>query len=449
MSHSVTAEQEHAIVLGGSLGGLFTARVLADHFKRVTIIERDPVQDEPESRKGQPQTRHLHGVLEPTQRFIRNYLPGVEQNIIDGGAMVGDFGEFVRWYHFDGYKMQTNLNLRGMTLSRPFLEWHVRRCVTQIPHVTLMSETAALELMTNSDHSRITGVKVLHRANNEETAEVLNADLIVDVCGRGSITPKWLEQIGYQAPLEEEVTVRVGYATRVYRRTPDQLKGAEVLMIASTPPTGKRGAYMFPIEGDRWIVTAGGWSGDHPPADEAGFMEYIRSLPTTELYDILSKAEPLSDIVTYKFPASRRRRYDKLSRFPDGYLALGDAVASFNPIYGQGMSSAAMQAEVLDESLKQSNLEGIWRSFFERTAKVIDLPWQLTVGEDFRFPETEGKRPMGTDLINRYVALVHRATHRDPVVYRQFLNVMHLIAPPTSLMHPQIIWRVMRANFLN
>jgi hypothetical protein len=175
-------------------------------------------------------------------------------------------------------------------------------------------------------------------------------------------------------------------------------------------------------------------------------MEYVRSLPASDIYDVLSHSEPLSDIVTYKFPASRRLRYDKVTRFPDGLFVIGDAVASFNPIYGQGMSSAAMQVEILNTVLKESASLPGWRDFFARTAKVIDMPWQLAVGEDFRYPETEGKRPIAIDLINQYVARVHRAVHHDPVVYAQFLQVMHLLAAPTSLMQPRIFFRVMRGK---
>lgn len=442
MSQVQNSSRKHAVVIGGSIAGLFAARVLSDYFQQVTIIERDPIHDEPESRKGQPQTRHLHGVLEPARRFIRAYMPGVEQQLLDGGALSGDFGEMMRWYHFDDYRVHTHIGLNGLTLSRPFLEWHVRQSVTSRPNITLLAETPADSLLMDESRSRITGVNITRRAG-EGGRETLDADLVVDASGRGSATPKWLTSLGYDTPEEEEVKVHFGYATRTYKRESDDVK---VLMVAPTPPKSKRGTFAFPIEGMRWIVTAGGWLGDHPPTDEAGFVEFIRSLPAPDIYDLVRQSEPLSDIVSYRYPSSRRFRYDKLPRFPDGLFVVGDAIASFNPIYGQGMSSAAMQVETLNEILKQPDLHGVWRGFFRRTAKIIDLPWQLAVGEDFRYPETEGKRPPGIDFINRYVEQVHRATHRDPVVYAQFLQVMHLLAPPTSLMQPHIIWRVLRAT---
>jgi 2-polyprenyl-6-methoxyphenol hydroxylase-like FAD-dependent oxidoreductase len=442
MSPSTSESREHAIVIGASLAGLFAARVLSDHFRRVTLIERDPVHDRPESRKGQPQTRHLHGLLAQGKNLIGTFFPSIERDLVEGGATVADMGEAMRWYVFGGYRLQFRSGLRGMLMSRPFLEWHVRRRVLEIPNVTLMSASVVEGLLAESNATRVTGVRV-----RDGSASTLAADLTVDACGRGSLSPRWLAGLGYDRPSEEEVKIRVGYATRLYRRWPNDLPGAKVVMVMSTPPEGKRLAALFPVEGDRWIVTAGGWAGDHPPTDEEGYLGFIREMPAPDIYDVVRRAEPLSDVVAYKFPANLRRDYEALKRFPDGYLVLGDAVASFNPIYGQGMTSAAMQAKVLDDLLRcRRSLTGFWRPYFKRIGKIVDLPWKMAVGEDFRFPETEGAKPFGVDLINAYVARVHRATHHDPVVYAQFLRAMNLLAPASSLMRPRIAWRVLRAR---
>jgi 2-polyprenyl-6-methoxyphenol hydroxylase-like FAD-dependent oxidoreductase len=166
------------------------------------------------------------------------------------------------------------------------------------------------------------------------------------------------------------------------------------------------------------------------------------------VYDIVSRSEPLSDIYVHKYPASVRRHYEKLERFPDGYLVLGDATCSFNPLYGQGMTSAALQMQELDRLLlkRQGRLKGIARPFFRRSAKLIDIPWQTAVAEDFRFSETRGRKAPGTDVINAYVARVHRATHHDAVVGKAFLQVLNMLAPPASLFAPRILWRVMRSG---
>lgn len=432
-------QHKHAIVIGFSMAGLFTARVLSAHFERVTVIERDPVNDVPESRKGQPQTVHLHGLLAQGLLTAKKYFPGIEQALLDQGALEGDAGIIFRWYQFGGFKVNFTSGLVGMTMTRPLLEWQIRQRVLAIRNVSLRAGCAVEALITSEDRTQITGVRITDRTTGQ--SEALTADLVVDAGGRGSSTPKWLEGLGYEKPVEEEVKIRVGYATRMYRRDP---KDTFLLMISATPPKGTRGAYLYPVEGDRWILTAGGVLGDHPPADEAGLLEYVRNVERPEVYDIISQAEPLSEIHTYKYPASLRRHYEKLKRFPEGYLVIGDALASFNPIYGQGMTSGMLQAEALDGLLqKQKSLHGLWRAFFQRASKVADIPWQLTVGEDFRFPQTEGHKSVFTDLLNAYVLRVHLATHHDEVVYTQFLRVMNLMEPPASLMLPRIMWRVL------
>lgn len=196
------------------------------------------------------------------------------------------------------------------------------------------------------------------------------------------------------------------------------------------------------------MVSLGGWHGHHAPNDDAGFLAFAKSLPAPDVYDIISRSKPLTDIFTYKFPASLRRHYEKLAQFPNGLLVLGDAVCSFNPLYGQGMTSAALQAELLDLLLKenQGSWQGLAKPYFKRAAKIVDVPWQTAVGEDFRFPETKGSKAVGTDAISWYVAKVHRATHQDPVVGAVFLKVKGMIEPPTRLFHPHILWRVFRSN---
>ncbi len=439
-------ERTHAVVIGCSLAGLLAARILSNHFERVTILERDPVNDYPESRRGQAQTAHLHGLLAQGFRILKKYFPELEACLARGGATISDMGESIRWYHHDGYKVQFTSGFVAVSMSRIFLEWHIRTFVLALSNVTLRAPSVVRSLVTNVNHTHVLGVHVVSD-HHEEKIATISADLVIDASGRGSATGTWLEGLGFERPSEDEIKVRVGYATRVYRRQPDDLVGANLVMISPTPPMQKRLAFLFPVENDRWIVSAGGWFGDHPPTDDSGYLEFIRGLPVKDVFNVIARAEPLSDIYTYKFSSSLRRRYEKLKRFPEGYLVLGDAIASFNPIYGQGMTSAAMQVEVLDIFLQQRDtLEGLWREFFQRVAKVVDVPWQIAGCEDFRYPETQGQKPPLTDLINAYLAKVHRATHHDPVVYSQFLRVMNLMAAPSSLLHPRIIRRVIHRN---
>ncbi len=433
---------KHALVIGGSVTGLLTARVLSEHFAQVTILERDPVHNVPESRKGQPQTRHLHALLAQGLSIFKEYFPGIEEELVAGGAVSGDMAERMHWYQYGGYRLQFKSGLVNISLSRPFLELTVRRRVLALSNVTLIDSCAVDELVATSDKTRIIGVRA--KRSGAHDAQVFEADLVVDTSGRGSSAAKWLESLGYARPPETQVRSNIGYATREYRRAPQDAKTTRVEMISPTAPREKHGVFIFPVEDNRWIMTAGGYVGAHPPSTEAELLEFVRALPVPDVYNIISKAEPLTDIIPYKYAASLRRHYEKLDRFPEGYLVLGDAMASFNPIYGQGMTSAAMQTRVLKDGLRNNaNLQGLWRSHFRQAAKVVDMPWQLTVGEDFRYPETEGVKPPFTDPLNAYVDRVHRATQRDPVVYGQFLRVMNLMAPPTSLMSPRIMRRVL------
>ena len=442
MSSSPTTTRTHALVIGCSFAGLLTARVLSDHFEQVTIFERDVVHDYPESRRGQAQTCHLHGLLAQGFRIIKKLVPGLEEVLVKSGATISDMGESIRWYHHDDYKVQFTSGFKGVSVSRVFLEWQIRKTILALPNVTLRAPCTVSNVLTNSEGTSVRGVEIVSKENKGKAPTIL-ADLVVNASGRGSATGKWLESLGFERPPEDEIKVGVGYATRLYRRRPDDLIGANLVMISPTPPSQKRMAFLFPVEHDRWIVSAGGWLGDHPPTDEPGYLEFIRNLPVKDVFNVITQAEPLSDIYTYKFPASLRRRYEKLQSFPEGYLVLGDAIASFNPIYGQGMTSAAMQVEVLDTLLQQqTSLEGLWHPFFKRVAKVVDIPWQIAGCEDFRYPETQGQKPLMTDMINAYLAKVHRATHHDAVVYSQFLRVMNLMDPPASLMHPRIFKRV-------
>jgi 2-polyprenyl-6-methoxyphenol hydroxylase-like FAD-dependent oxidoreductase len=434
----------HAVVLGASMAGLLTARVLSDHFDRVTIVERDPVEDAPLARKGQPQTRHLHGLLSSGLQILARLYPDLPDALRAGGAIVSDMGEGMNWHTFGGRRLPATVGLEAALMSRPFLEQLVRQRTLARPNIALRDSCTVAGLLAGAGR-RVAGVQLEPR-DGEASAELL-ADLVVDCGGRGSRSPAWLQALGYPAPETSEVRVDVGYATRTFRRNPADPRGGTWTLFTPEGPRETRFGGLFPIEGDRWIVSMGGWAGDHCPTDEAGFLTYARSLPVPEIAEIVAHAEPLSPIVAYKFSSSLRRHYERLREFPEGYLVLGDAICSFNPTYGQGMTSAAMQAQALDALLtaRRGRLDGLAPRFFARAAKVVDTPWQLAVGEDFRFPQTSGPRPAGVDLLNRYVAMVHRATHTDAEVTRAFLKVMNLLAPPSSLMAPRILLRVLRA----
>lgn len=436
--------KKNALVLGGSLGGLLTARVLSNHFEQVTIIEKDPVHRVPESRKGQPQTQHLHGLLPAGLRVLNKYFSNIESDMIANGANIMDFAETMNWFSYGGFKKRFTFGINAVTVSRPMLEHVVRERVLALPNVRLEDNTTVKKLLTSPDHHQVLGVETENKVDGQ--VQQMLADLVIDVTGRGSRTPQWLKDIGFDAPEGSEVKVNVGYTTRLYKRDPDDSLGHDWMLYTPQAPQETRFGGLFPVEDNKWVLTVGGWHGDHAATDERGFMEFVKQLPHPSFYQVASHSEPLSEVIPFKFPLSLRRHYEKLHRFPTGFLVLGDAITSFNPTYGQGMSSAALQAEALDKVLAQKpDSEALASNYFKAINPIVDMIWQLATGEDFRFAETTGKRPPGINLINKYVAKVHKASLNDEVVGKAFLYVMGLLKPPTSLFHPRIFWRVMRA----
>jgi 2-polyprenyl-6-methoxyphenol hydroxylase-like FAD-dependent oxidoreductase len=315
-----------------------------------------------------------------------------------------------------------------------------------LPNVTLLEQCDACALAASGDRARVTGV-VVQRAG-QAASETFWSDLVVDAAGRGSRGGAWIEALGYERAPEEEIRIGVGYTSRLLRRRADDLPGAKCAIIAATPPNERRIGVLFPIEGDRWMVTLGGWLGDHAPADPDGFLEFARSLPVSDVYDVMKNAEAVSEFAVYKFPSNLRRRYERVRQVPDGYLVTGDALCSFNPIYGQGMTVAALEAMTLGACLRgdRASFVGLPGRFYRRVSKVIDVAWQSAAGADFAYPSVDGVKAPGTDLINSYVHRVQRAMLRDTAVFRAFLDVMNLTKAPTSLFRPRILWRVWRAN---
>jgi 2-polyprenyl-6-methoxyphenol hydroxylase-like FAD-dependent oxidoreductase len=432
----------HAVVLGASMTGLGVARVLSGHFERVTVVERDTLPHERtvESRKGVPQGNHGHGLLATGYRILNGYFPGMMDELVAEGAARGDItGDFL-WYQFGGWKLRADSQLGGAVASRPCIEAKVRQRVRALPNVTLVDNHDGIEPVFDRAQERVTGFVVCDRGSGER--RTLPADLVVDSSGRGSQTPKWLAAFGYGEVPESSVKVDIGYATGQFERRSGDLYGAMGAIIAGTPPLSKRGAGLFGVEDNRWVVTLGCWLRDYPPTDLAGFREWARELPTPAVYDLIKDREPLTEIYQYRFPANRQRHFEKLTRFPAGYLAIGDAICSFNPIYGQGMSVGLSEAQALDECLADGD-ERLAARFFARTAKIVENPWPIATGEDLRFPEVEGTRPPGSALINAYMARAHRAARKDRVVLRRFFEVANLLAAPTAMLSPAIAWRVL------
>jgi 2-polyprenyl-6-methoxyphenol hydroxylase-like FAD-dependent oxidoreductase len=434
-----------AIVVGGSITGLLATRALTEHFSSVTLVERDRFPDGPGLRKGLPQMRHVHVLLKQGERVIAHYFPGLLAELIEGGAHLIDMGGDLRWFTFGNWKTRFQSGMDFFCQSRGFLEWKIRQRVASLDGVRILDECDVVGY-THDATGRICGVKI-HRAPGIE--ERLDAELVVDASGRGSRTPQWLDQLGFGRPAETEVGVDVGYASRLYRR-PEKMSGDWMGLMIYPKPPGTRLGVLFPVEDNRWMVTLVGWFGDHPPLNEHGFLEFAASLSVPDLYCAIKDAEPVSPIAGHRFPSNRRRHYERMQRFPEGLVVLGDALCSFNPIYGQGMTTGALGVRLLDESLHEQRrlggsetLAGFSHRFQRKIAAVIDSPWLLTTTEDFRSPRTVGRRAWWTAALCWYTGRIHRLTWSDRFTARRFLEVMHLTVRPTALFHPYIVLRAL------
>ncbi len=426
----------HAIVIGGSMAGLLAARVAADHFEQVTLLDRDTFPSGTDHRRGVPQSRHTHGLLAGGKQVLEKLFPGISQDLIDGGAVKGDLTQDSRWFLEGGCLCKFPSRLGGLLLSRPYLEGKVRQYLTRVPNVQIRQGCAVEGLATSGEPQHVTGIKM--------SGETLSADLVVDASGRGSHSPQWLEAMGFPKPAEDRVEIALGYTTRLFRRSLADLDGDGVVVIPPTPES-KRAGVMLAQEGDRWTVTLISYFGNYAPTELAGFIEFARSLPSPLIYEVIRHAEPIGEPASARFPASIRRRYEKLDRFPEGFVVFGDAISSFNPMYGQGMSVAALEAIQLSEALAEG-LAGLGRRFFRKAAKVVDIPWDIVVGGDLRIPETVGPRSVGVAFVNWYMSRLHKAAHHDPAVAMAFHQVGNLLAPPPSVMHPRIAARVLWGN---
>lgn len=425
-----------AVVVGGSMAGLCAARVLRDAVDEVVVLERDELPDGPTSRGGAPQTSHPHAMLEAGRVTLEDLFPGFSEDVLAAGGLELDMTRDVTWYDHGDVVAPARTPLSALYASRPLFEHVVRERVRETAGIRFRDECHFVEYRHDPGRRRVTGVRFRDEAGVETT---LDAALTVDATGRTSRTPAWLERHGYPAPDVDRVSVDVTYSTVRLARPPDARRG----VLIAPEPHRPRGAAMLPIEGDRWEVLLQGLHGERSPTDRRTFLEWADALPLDDVAAELRSREWLSAVHRYPFPASVRRRYADLDRFPDGLVVTGDAVASFNPVYGQGMSVAALDALALHHELP-NGIEGLGPRVFERIDGVVHEAWRTAVGNDFTFDGTDGPKPFATDLLNGYAGRLVARAHDDGTLTEAFLRVFRLERPARSLLSPRILWRVFR-----
>jgi len=435
--------RDHAIVLGASMAGLLAARVLSECYRSVTVVDRDVMPAVGQPRRGVPQGRHLHALLARGAIVLDELFPRLRPELAEHGAVLGDVTGNGRW-QLSGHRFcQQDSGLVAILASRPFLEGHVREAVLKLPNVTLVDGHDVCDLTATPDRRRVTGVR-LARHDGATPARMLSADLVVDATGRGSRTPTWLRQLGYPAPPEDRVEIGLKYVSRTYRLRPDAL-GSDKGIVTGATPDHPRGGVLAALEGGRHLVSLFGMLGDHPPTDPSGFEDFAADLLFPDIAEALQSAEPLSDPVAFHMPASIRRRYERLTDFPQRLLVLGDAVCAFDPVYGQGMTVAALEAVGLRRLLHRDGVPEA-RRYFREIARIVDSPWTIAVGGDLAFPQVIGHRTAKVRMVNAYLARLHAAAAVDPALAVAFVRVAGLIDRPESLLRPDRVARVLRAQ---
>lgn len=440
---------KHAVVIGGGMGGLISARIAADHFEKVTLIERDALPDNADARKGVPQGRHFHGLLKRGENLLAEMFPDLVPSLLAAGAVKVNLVSDLAWFHFGGWKVRSNLGeVDNICMTRPLLEREVRRRVRALPNVQLLDGTDVIGLSATADRRTVQGV--VHRRTGSSADETLVADLVIDAGGRGSRLPAWLESLGRPKVKESVLNVDVGYASRIYKAPPANRHPWKLLFVTGTPPCRRMGA-LAPIENNQWIVAQMGMLGEHPPTDEAGFLEFSRGLPVPDFYTTVRELEPVSDVAAFKYPSFLRRHYEAMADFPDGLAVLGDSHCSFNPIFGQGMTASALGAQLLGDQLKaargsgSSSLPAGFSPSYQRAlAKVSNESWMASTTEDMRNPEVQGTRPMGTGFILWYTKRIQQLATVDPTIAFSFYRVMNMLAPASELMKPATFFKVLK-----
>ena len=432
--------RDHAVVVGASVAGLLAARVLSDHYGRVTVLDRDALPAGLEGRRGVPQGRHAHCLLPAGAAHLEQLLPGLGAELVEAGASTCAALEQFRWI-VNGYQLvRADAGLRVILAGRPFIEGQVRRRVRALPNVELVSGCEALGLVRGGRERRVSGVRV--RADGEWT---IDADLVVCASGRSAQVPGWLASLGFPQPREERLALNLMYASRLLRLPPGAL-GGDTMVLVNARPGLPRALALFAQEDDRWIASISGYGPAHRPSRDAGdFAPFAATVAPDDVARAIRDAEPLTGVATHGFMAARRWRYDRLERFPEGLLAIGDAVCSFNPLYGQGMTVAAAEALALQRCLRDDGRD-LARRFFAAARPPAGDAWRLATGADLALPPVAAPRPPAVRAVNAYLRRLHSVAANDAAAAAAFTRVAAMAQRPQSLFRPRLGLRVLRGS---
>src|SRR5882757_5388112 len=432
----------HAIVIGASIGGLCAARVLSDFYDRVTVYERDELPDGPANRAAVPQGRHVHLLMARGAQEFDTHFPGLLDDMVADGVPILENRPDCIHFGAAGHVLGTHHRLQdeftAYVPSRPHLEWQIRRRVQAIENVEFVRDAVAEPRFDRAGH-RVTGVLL----DADDPSSAVEANLVVDATGRGTRLPVWLEKWGFERPREDTVDVGIGYATQQVR-VPDGLL-AEKVVVAGASNEQPVGLGMLFYEDGNWGVTTFGVGKVEPPQNFADICTVADKILPAHVAAALRQGESLGEMAFHKYPTSRWRRYDKLTRFPGGVIPFGDAVASFNPTYGQGMTMTSLQAGHLRRALEAPDTE-LWRDLSRATAKTTFPVWQMNAIGDFTLHRASGPMPKWYGPVGNLFDQFLGAAETDPVLAEWFLRRFSLLDSLYMVPSARLVGRTIRHN---
>jgi 2-polyprenyl-6-methoxyphenol hydroxylase-like FAD-dependent oxidoreductase len=401
------APSERALVLGGSIAGLLAAAALSPHVETVTLVEREDLLDP--HRRGVPQGTQVHALLGAGQRAMAALLPGIVDDLVAAGGTLVDSPHQVAIFGAQGWAGRVPSEAEVVFMRRPVLEGVVRRRVLALPNVRVV--TGVVTGLTGS-HARITGAR-------RQDGEPIGADLVVDATGRNSKASDWLAEFGLAGPATKELRSFVGYATATVRLPADVFPPGVSGILSHPHPGALRGAAVVPCDNGLHQVAALGMMKADPPKDPEGFQAHLEAAPSRLVAEIAAKAEIVEEPTVYKVRGSLRRMWEDLPEHPAGFLPIGDAVMSFNPLYGQGMSVAACEAMLLRDEVARAGVAdpGLAARAQAAFVPVVDTVFGMVVSTDAHYAGAElvGVEPPDAESVAFGRALSQLATE-DPEV---------------------------------
>ncbi|MDR7079775.1 2-polyprenyl-6-methoxyphenol hydroxylase-like FAD-dependent oxidoreductase [Neobacillus niacini] len=443
--------REKVVIIGGGLSGKLAARVLSDFFQEVIILERDSEPHGPFPRKGAPQGEHIHALLFAGANGLEELFPGIPEKFNESGAVKINSTQDIAWFHHGVWKLRFVGDYTTILQTRPHLEWVIEQYLKRIPNVTIQYSQNVQNYLYIEEENRITGVEII---DGSDSIRTINADLVVDASGVNSLSSRWLNKRKVHIP-EEKVKIDLSYFTKTLQLPDNQTRDWSIKLVYPNPPFEKIGGGISKVEGNRYLVTFMGYHNEINEKEilksDNSFIEIAKKLPKMDIYQELKGATDLSSTSTFRVPNITWRRFDKVINFPNGLLMIGDTLCRIDPFFGQGMTIAILEALALKKLLtsqKYTNQKMI-ETFHQQAVKIITPIWNMVITEDFRYPDTIGKKPAGLSIQQWYAKNIFLLSSENKDVYNSFIKVMHLLRPTSTLMHPRIIKSVLKRAFTN